>query len=546
MSALALMLVAIVVVVVAYPTWGRYVARQLGIDDTRPTPAHTRADGVDFVASPAPMVLGHHFASIAGAGPIVGPILAVAFGWLPAVIWILVGIVFFGGVHDLGALAASLRHDGNSIGDVIDRYMGAGARRLFLMFAIAALVLVVAVFTDVVARTFVANGEVASTSTFFVALAVAFGVAHRALRPSLAISSVSGVGALLLCMWLGHQLPMPDVPYGAWVAILLAYVFVAAVAPVWILLQPRDYLNSFLLYGMIGGGVLGLVIARPTLELPAYVGMTDERLGFLFPVLFVTVACGAISGFHSLVASGTTSKQLAREAHARPVAYGGMLLEGLLAILAVIAAAQLDLGAYRASLGDGGPITIFATGVGGLVARLGVPMDVAVTFVSLSVAAFALTSLDTCTRLARFLVTELAGSLAGAGGTPSGGRGQRLAGTAVVVAAGGALCVSGQFTAVWPVFGAANQLLAALALLAVGTWLAHARRRNLFVMVPAAFMFAVTLAALGQLIVRNLSPGGSPVLAGVAVWLLVLALVLIGRALPSLRGVSPSTSDAAG
>lgn len=532
MSGTLLMLIAVAVVAIAYPTYGSVVTRWFGVDPSRPTPAVTRADGVDYVASPAPMVLGHHFASIAGAGPIVGPIIAVAFGWLPAFLWVLVGIVFIGGPHDLGATVASLRHEGRTMGDVIERYIGSAAKRMFLVFAIAALVLVIAVFVDIIARTYVGHAAVASTSAWFVLIAMAFGVLHRRSGLPLWASSIVGLAGLAACLVLGGATPIV-LSYNAWVVVLLAYIFFAAVSPVWLLLQPRDYLNAFLLYAMVFGGIAGLVFTQPTLALPAFVGWSDPQLGFLFPVIFITVACGAISGFHSIIASGTTSKQLANEAHAKPIAYGSMLLEGLLAVLAIIAVAQLDLANYRSALADGSPIAMFASGVAGFLTTLGVPHASGVTFISLTVAAFALTSLDTCTRLGRYLIEELLGGASEA--SPQAQQARRYGGTLAIIAAGGALCLSGQFSQVWPVFGAANQLLAAIALLALGAWLAQSGRRTAFVLVPAAFMFIVTLAALGQLVWINAGEGGSRVLAGVAAVLLVMAIAVVQQAWSATR-----------
>jgi carbon starvation protein len=523
---------------VAYAVYGGWLARTLGVDDARATPAHTAADGVDFVASPRPVVLGHHFASIAGAGPIVGPIIAISFGWLPTLAWILVGVIFLGGVHDFTTLVASVRHSGRTISDIVEDYVGLPAKRLFIVFGIAALVLVVGVFTDIVATTFAARPEVATTSAAFIALAVAFGWAVRRLALPLLPATILGVVGLAGAVALGHALPL-SLPYTTWVLIALVYVAIAAIAPVWILLQPRDYLNSFLLYGVLGAGVLGLFVARPTLSFDPFVGLHHDKLGFLFPILFVTVACGAISGFHSLVASGTTSKQLDRESDARFVGYGGMLLEGVLAVLALIAAGVMTTGEHAAALAGAGPIAIFSTGVGSFMAAIGIPTPAAESFVALAVSAFALTSLDTCTRLGRLLFGELFTSKETRdGGAPPALAllfGDRMTGTLAMVALGGGLTLSGQFTAIWPVFGAANQLLAALALLSVTAWLAHRGTRVAFVAVPMVFMFTVTVAALGQLIWRNLF-GATPniVLGGVATLLLALALVLLALGIGAL------------
>jgi len=532
MPAVLLMVVTLVAVATAYRFYGAFVAARLGLSDANVTPAHTRADGVDFVATRSPVVLGHHFASIAGAGPIVGPIVAATFGWLPAFVWILVGSIFFGAVHDLTTLTASLRHGGRTIGDIVEDYIGVSGKRLFVLFALSALILVIGVFTDIVAKTFVARPVVAWTSVAMVALSVSFGVATQRFRLGLGSATVLGIAGLVACAAIGSSIAL-TFTYTTWVLLILAYVSVAAVVPVWLLLQPRDYLNSFLLYAMLGAGVLGLFVAAPSLTMAPVVTLHSEKLGFVFPILFVTVACGAISGFHSLVASGTTSKQLDRETDARFVGYGGMLLEAVLAVLALIAAAVLAPDAYAAQVGN--PIAIFAAGVGGFMASIGIPAEAGITFVALSVSAFALTSLDTCTRLARLLLEELVTSAETRDASAHPAR--RYVATALVVAAGGGLTLSGKFTEAWPVFGAANQLLAALSLLAVAVWLQHRKVKSLFVVAPMVFMFAVTLSALGQLVWRNFHQGNW-VLTTLASVLLALALVLIAQASQSLRSAA--------
>ena len=492
------------------------------------------------------VVLGHHFASIAGAGPILGPIAAAAFGWLPALLWILVGSVFFGAVHDFTALVASLRHEGRSIGELIEEYIGVRGKRLFATFALATLVLVIAVFSDVIVRTFEAQPQVASASLLFIIAAVAFGLLTRLGRLSLGPATVVGLVLLAGSLLASHHIPlaMPATLQLAgitwtssslWLVAILAYVAIATVTPVWLLLQPRDYLNSFLLYAMMAGAVAGVFVAQPTIELEAFTAFRLEGVGSLFPLLFVTVACGAISGFHSLVASGTTSKQLTSEADAQPVGYGSMMIEAVLAVVALITAAVLSQGDYTAARGN--PIALFSQGVGAFMASIGVPPERATTFVALTISAFALTTLDTCARLARFLLQELAES------PESRSRGERpllanrFLSTGLVVLAGGALAASGSFTEVWPVFGSANQLLAALSLLAVATWLSRKGVENRFVLVPMFFMYLVTIAALGQLIRTNLSgPEPNVVLALVSGSLLLLALELLRQAW-SLMGI---------
>lgn len=562
MSLSLLVLASAAILLLAYFTYGRYLSRLLGLDDANPTPAHTRRDGVDYVPSRTPVVLGHHFASIAGAGPIVGPVVAIAFGWIPAVIWILVGGIFFGAVHDLASMTASIRHQGRSIGEIIQRYIGTTGKRLFMVFAFATLILVIAVFIDIVAKTFVSVPEAASASLLFVLLALAFGQAQQRLRVPFWLLSIAGVAIMLTLIWVGTLQPV-SLPYGAWIAILLVYCFVAAIAPVQVLLQPRDYLNSYLLYGMLLFGILGVFVSQPRIEMTSQITMAVPNLGYLFPVLFVTIACGAISGFHSLVASGTTSKQLDCESDARRVGYGGMLIESLLAILAIGAVAVLSRDAYATQLASAGPVTLFSNGLGGFISTLGIPMTFAVSFVALTVSAFAVTTLDTCTRLARFVVQESMAEFTSAtsaasspeaastdamsaeggdsGTTGNAPRGlfallaNRYVATLLVVSVSVALLGTGQFQELWPIFGSANQLLAALALLAVTVWLTRTGVQRLFTLIPMAFMFAVTLSSLAIMVWQQFNTGNW-LLMGVAAALFVLALALILLSRNALSG----------
>lgn len=549
MNAVFILIAAMLLLMIAYQTYGRFVAGRLDINPANKVPSHEQRDGVDYEPAAAPVVLGHHFASIAGAGPIVGPIAAAAFGWLPALLWILIGSVFIGAVHDFTSLVASLRHQGRSVGDLIEDYVGARGKRLFIIFALATLILVIAVFTNVVVTTFEAEPRVASASVFFIGAAVVFGLLIRIARLSLLPATFLGIALLILSLWLsisvGITLPESVSLFGLvvsartmWVLIVLAYVGVAAVTPVWLLLQPRDYLNSFLLYAMMLGAVVGIFAARPTLQLKSFEGFQVENVGFIFPLLFVTVACGAISGFHSLVASGTTSKQLDSEADAKFVGYGAMLIEAVLAVVALIAASVLDGSTYAALRNN--PIGIFSNGVGTFMATLNIPLVAATTFVALTISAFALTTLDTCARLARFLVQELFTDRRVERDAQSLLSRNRFVSTALVVVAGAALTFSGQFSELWPVFGSANQLLAALALLSVATWLAHRGTRNLFVVIPMLFMYVVTVAALGQLVYRNVMPGVSEagpnyLLAFISGSLLLLSLELLRQGAAVLK-----------
>jgi len=507
MSGLLLIASIIVFVLIAYITYGGFIARKLGIDPSRKTPAHTKSDNIDYIPTNKYIVLGHHFASIAGAGPIVGPVLAAAFGWLPVYLWILVGGIFMGAVHDFASTIASLRHEGKSIGEIIRLYIGERGKKYFLVFSFATMLLVVAVFTNIVATTFVEVPSAAAASVFFIVLAIVFGFAIRRSGLSLLSLTAAGVTVLFLGIWFGENNPIvlstdPDTAVNLWRVILLGYIFISAVTPVWVLLQPRDYLNSFMLYAVMLGGLLGIFFLNPTVNLEAFRGFrvemgADGALVWLFPILFVTVACGAISGFHSLVSSGTTAKQLNNEKDAKFVAYGGMLVEVVLAGVAIIAVATLAATQFNEYYSAGQYVAAFAAGVGAFIAAipiLNISAEVGTTFAALAVSAFALTSLDTCCRLSRYLFQEFfEGYEQPVMRTLSA---NRYIGTAFTVLCGAVLVFSGSAGALWPVFGSANQLLAALALLAASVWLAKRGLDNWFVRYPMIFMFTVTLTAL--------------------------------------------------
>lgn len=534
MGAAYLLLLALIFFIVAYIFYGRFISRRLGVDNSQPTPSHTMTDGVDYVPAKAPILFGHHFASIAGAAPIIGPITAAVFGWIPVFLWILFGAIFIGGVHDFSAIVSSIRHQGKSIGEIIEDYMGRKGKQLFLIFSWSTLVLVVAVFTIVVAKTFVSVPASATASILFLLLALLFGAAIYRFHIHIGVATLIGVVLLFTCVYLGIVFPI-HLPMNVWIYFLLAYIFVASVTPVWILLQPRDYLNSFLLYALILGAVLGIFIGNPKVHLVAYSAFHAD-LGYLFPILFVTVACGAISGFHSLVGSGTTAKQLDKESDARIIGYGGMLTEGLLAVVALTAAAVLLHSKYSAFLSKtgGGPITLFSTSVGNFMAALGLPLHVGVTFAALAVSAFALTSLDTATRLSRYAFQEFFENHQKE--KQSILSKNRFIGTTFSVFFGGLLALSGQWKAIWPIFGAANQLLAALALLAVSVWLAQLGKKNAFTRYPMIFMFAVTITALVNLIIKNILIKNY-LLALMAVMLLLVAVILAVQAYIKMRSL---------
>ena len=530
MAASLLMVISVIVFLTGYLLYGRYLARRFGLDAKTATPAHTQRDDVDYVPARAPILLGHHFSSIAGAGPILGPIFAAVFGWIPVFLWILVGSVFIGGVHDFSALVASVRHGGKSIGEVIEDHIGRAGKRLFLIFAWFTLVLVIAVFCKIVASTFTSTPAAATSSILFIVLAVIFGMSIYRLKVPFWLATIVGVILLFACVILGIRFPL-HLSTNGWIYLLFVYIFVAAVTPVWILLQPRDFLNSFLLYAVLLGGVTGIFVSNPRISFPAFTQF-HTSLGYLFPILFVTVACGAISGFHSLVSAGTTSKQLNSEPDARVVGYGSMLIEGVLAVVALIAAVtavSVMKENYHQWVTDQGPITIFSRGVGSFVSSLGIPLEAGVTFAALAISAFCLTTLDTATRLARFIFQEFFDRE----GIPPILSKNRYVSTLITVVFVGLLAFSGTSTTLWPMFGSANQLLAAIALLAVTVWLAELKKKNYFVKIPMYFMFLVTLTALGNLIHKNFVAKNIPLFV-IAILLFIVALFLVYQARKSL------------
>ena len=518
MSSLVLIIGSIVVFLVGYVTYGGYLAKQWGVDPTIKTPAHEMNDGIDYVPTKPAVLLGHHFASIAGAGPINGPIQAAIFGWVPVFLWIVLGSIFVGGVHDYGSLFASVRHKGKSIGEVIHANMGKKGMMLFSIFAWLTLLLVVAAFTNIVASTFASVPAAASSSLMFIVLAIVFGYLVYRKGVSLKIGTIFGVIILFLCVYLGYIFPI-QLSLNTWIIILMVYIFAASTAPVWILLQPRDYLNSFLLYAMIAGAVIGIVIFNPSVQLPAVTGFNVNGQ-LMFPMLFVIVACGAISGFHSLVGSGTTSKQVDNEKDTKLIGYGAMLIEGVLAVIALITAAYVS-NTELTELLKGGPVNVFSSGVGTFMSKFGIPFDIGKSFVALAVSAFALTSLDTATRLGRFIFQEFVDD-------PEKEKPSVLTNmyvsTAITVLIGGYLAAGG-YAKIWPIFGSANQLLAALSLLAIAVWLKKVGRNYHMLTIPMIFMLVVTLTALVLLIKSNLA-AGNYILVVFPVLLFILAIIL--------------------
>jgi carbon starvation protein len=516
MNSLVILLIGIIVLFIGYLTYGSWLAKQWGVDPSKETPAHTETDGRDYVPAKAPVLMGHHFASIAGAGPINGPILAAIFGWLPVLLWILIGGIFFGAVQDFSSIFASIRHKGKSIGHVIEQNIGPKAKTLFLIFAYLTLLLVVAAFASIVVGTFngftpdgqliPANGSTATISVLFIIIAIIFGALVYRKNAPLSVATVVGVIAIIACIAIGLKYPI-YLSAKVWLLIILAYIFVASVTPVWILLQPRDYLNSFLLYGMMIAAVIGIVGSHPAMNLPAFTGFGGANgNSHLFPMLFITVACGAISGFHSLVGSGTTSKQLDSEKDAKVIGYGGMLIECALAVIALICVGILFT---DGAMPEGTPTQVFATGIATMIASIGLESayNVAYAIIILAVSAFCLTSLDTATRLARYMFQEFF--------IPEGTDPKTLTGfkklcanpyfaTLVTVVIGG-LMANGGYAKIWPLFGSANQLLAALALLAAAAWLGNIGKNNKMFLFPMAFMLVATITALILTLIKNIN-----------------------------------------
>ncbi len=505
MNGAVLLTISIIVLILGYLSYGRWLARKWGVDPSRKTPAHTECDGVDFVPAKPSVLLGHHFSSIAGAGPITGPIQAAVFGWIPVTLWVLIGGLFFGAVHDFGSMLASVRNKGRSIGELISESMGTRAKRMFLIFAYLTLILLMSAFASIVANTFdgttsdpsqnLTNGMAASISLLFIAASVILGILMNRFNLSSVSSAVIAVIILLVCIVIGMNCPI-YISRDIWFLIQAVYIVVAAVIPVWILLQPRDYLCSFLLYGIIGAAVIGVIFANPSLSLPGFTSF-ETKLGYLFPALFITVACGAISGFHSLVASGTTAKQIDNERHILSIGYGGMLIECVMAIIALICVGILY---SNGNIPDGTPTQIFAKGISTMLSSIGLQDYEATTYslVILAVSAFALTSLDTATRLARFMLQEF---FLEKDQKPSDLQGYKriitnpIVATVLTVFLGMALASVG-YEKVWGLFGAANQLLAVLALLAICAWLGNIGKSNKMLYIPMMFMLAATLTSL--------------------------------------------------
>ncbi|MBU2541320.1 MAG: carbon starvation protein A [Candidatus Omnitrophica bacterium] len=518
MNSIFIIIPALFLFALGYRFYGGVIERLFGIDKNRPTPAKRLNDGIDYVPAKNSLVLfGHHFASIAGAGPIIGPVIALTlWGWLPAVLWVVLGTIFIGGVHDFSALMVSVRHEGRSIADVSEEIISKRARIIFSIFVLLALILVVAVFIYFCAKTFVDEPKVVSPSLGLIPVAMLIGFLIYKRNLNIVYATGLGLVCLFCLMLLGEFAP---IMIGAnamlkWSLILIVYCFFASIMPVNILLQPRDYLSSFLLFFTILVGVSSIVISQPVIAQSAVIAYNTSS-GPMWPMLFVVVACGAISGFHSLIAGGTSSKQLSSEAHAKAIGYGAMVVEGVVALMAVIVVGSLtgfDKTINLAALiKDIGPVGLFGKGFGAVsevvVGRFGI--FIAITTLN----AFILTTLDTGTRIARYILEELTSIK------------NKYLSTAIILLPASFLALSGKWSKLWPAFGASNQLVAALTLLVISCWLLAKGKPARYVLIPACLMLVTTIAAL-ILGIINYIRSADYLLLVISVFLIALALIL--------------------
>lgn len=535
---------SILALYLGYRFYGGFIEKKLiKPNDKYPTPAVSENDGVDYSPARGPMLFGHHFSSIAGAGPIIGPLIGVTFfGWLASALWIVFGSIFAGAVHDYTSMMISVRNKGKSIAEIAGSSLGKRAKNVFSIFLWIALVLVVAAFGDATAQTLVSKPQIVIPTFGLIFLAMFFGRLVYRMKMPLLMGTVISLALLAFLIYLGELFPisvpstvlgMSDIRFWFWM--LMIYAFIASVIPVWVLLQPRDYISSWLLYLGLALGFVGLIIASPKMQAPAVVTFSSPQQGPMWPMLFVLIACGAVSGFHSLVASGTTAKQLAREGLGLRIGYGSMILEAVLAIMVVMiagAALTWDPSAVKSSFGlqylmtaagaggGGGPIVTFATGFGKVSSSIpGITAIAGTYFGMLMLNAFVITTLDTATRLGRFIITESAGEKTSI-------LGNRWVATGATVGAAALLAATGGVKTIWPVFGATNQLLAALALVVVSSYLMGVKKPRIYTVIPAIFMLLTTIAALIFQMIGFFGKGTAQgiVLGG-------LSLILVGMAI---------------
>ena len=542
MNGLVIVLIGIVVLFAGYLFYGRWLAKKWGLDPKAETPAVKYEDGEDYVPSSKFTVFSHQFSSIAGAGPVTGPILASVFGWVPVLLWLLIGGLFFGAVQDFGALYASVKNEGKSMGMIIEKYIGKAGRKLFMLFCWLFTLLVIAAFTDMVAGTFVgkgvadmaketsyANASAASISMLFIVAAIVFGVIQKHVKNmNEGVRAVIAIALLVGMFALGMHLPWYATKT-AWIYIVMAYLFLASVMPMWLLMQPRDYMTTFMLLGMIVGAVVGVVVAHPTMQLNAYNGFNVGG-NYLFPTLFVTIACGAVSGFHSLVSSGTSSKTIRNEKDMPMVGYGAMVVESLLGIIALVVVGAV---AVNGTKPDGTPFAIFSSGVAGFLEKLGLPVQLATVFMTMCVSALALTSLDSVARIGRMSFQEL--FLGDTTDTSKMPVWQKILTNkyfaTVVTLFFGYLLTLGGYTNVWPLFGSANQLLAALVLIALAVFLKTTGRTGWTLYAPMFIMLCVTFTALVQktiALVKNIVGGNATMLVDGLQFIVAILLMVLG------------------
>lgn len=515
MNGLIIVAFGVITLTAAYLLYGRYLCNLWGIDPEAKTPAEELQDGMDYVPTDTQVVFGHQFASIAGAGPINGPILAAVFGWGPVLLWILIGGIFFGAVQDFVSMYASVKNKGKTIGYIIELYIGKLGKKLFLLFCWLFCILVVAAFADVVANTFVsttenpetnaANGAVAATSCLFILEAVALGFFLKYTKTSKLVNTLIALGLLVIGVIIGLNAPILGISAGVWHITVFIYILLASVVPVWALLQPRDFLNSYLLLFMIGAAVIGVFVANPSMNLPFFTSFYVEGMGSMFPILFVTIACGAVSGFHSLISSGTSSKQIRNERDMLPVSFGAMLLECMLAIIALIAVGSFSNGyAGAVALGYTTPSLVFSAAVANFLEVLGAPYHIIFTLINLSVSAFALTSLDSVARIGRLSFQEFFYSADKEEADYENWRKiltNKYFATGITLALAYILAKAG-YQNIWPLFGSANQLLSALALISCAVFLKKTNRKGFMLWIPMVIMLCVTLTSLSMSIFK--------------------------------------------
>ena len=542
MNGLVIVLIAIVVLGAGYLFYGRWLANKWGLDPKAKTPAFTHEDGQDYVPSSKLTVFAHQFSSIAGAGPVTGPILASVFGWVPVLLWLLIGGLFFGAVQDFGALYASVKNDGKSMGMIIEKYIGRTGRKLFMFFCWLFTLLVMAAFTDMVAGTFVgkgvegatdatnyANSAAASISMLFIVVAIIFGLIQKKVgKMKEWVRAIVAIGLLVVMFVIGMQLPIYATKT-TWIYIVMAYLFLASVMPMWLLMEPRDYMTTFMLLGMIIGAVVGVIAEHPTMKLNAFNGFNVDG-SYLFPTLFVTIACGAVSGFHSLVSSGTSSKTISNEKDMPMVGYGAMVVESLLGVVALVVVGAV---AVNGTKPEGTPFSIFSTGVAGFFEKFGIPVEVATVFMTMCVSALALTSLDSVARIGRMSFQELFyGDTTDTSKMPVWQKvlTNKYFATIITLFFGYLLTLGGDNN-IWPLFGSANQLLAALVLIALAVFLRTTGRTGWTLYIPMFAMLAVTFTALIQktiALVQNIASGQATFLVDGLQFIIAILLMVLG------------------